>query len=515
MATIPLPALHTAPIVQPPNQLEMLGQLMGIRGAQQNQQLREQEMQSGQLAQQDQQLKLQQDQQALKDQQAFRTAMQSPDNHGKTMGDIADTLANEGSISMQGWQQMKKADIDQRTALASLDEKSLANYKVAHAATQELYNNAMNMPDDQLTANWPAIAQQYNAIPGNQKVPLDPTQPMTKQQLQQFGPMLAMHGAYLDEATARRKNTAEAQTAEATLAQKQAESQFYQQNGGAPGVPAEVMQQADWLKKNPGKGASDFLLWKLQHTPTATIMGNQLGGAENQDALDFAANNYRQTGQMPAGLARSPGTTRAIIARAAELDQQAGGAGIASNKATLASNQESLKKLQASFDQVSAFENTANKNIDMLKGFAKKVPDLGTRFADVPVRMLSGTILGSENMAAFKTALAPVQTEAAKILNSANLQGQLSDSSRHELQDIVDGNLPYKSLVASLNVLQQDFKNRHESYQQQIADIQGRIRGAGQPAVGSAPAGASQEVWQNGKLVGHVVNNHYVPLGGN
>jgi len=273
MATIPLPALHTAPIVQPPNQLEMLGQLMGIRGAQQNQQLREQEMQSGQLAQQDQQLKLQQDQQALKDQQAFRTAMQSPDNHGKTMGDIADTLANEGSISMQGWQQMKKADIDQRTALASLDEKSLANYKVAHAATQELYNNAMNMPDDQLTANWPAIAQQYNAIPGNQKVPLDPTQPMTKQQLQQFGPMLAMHGAYLDEATARRKNTAEAQTAEATLAQKQAESQFYQQNGGAPGVPAEVMQQADWLKKNPDDTAV------LRFRANALLSTGQAGAA--------------------------------------------------------------------------------------------------------------------------------------------------------------------------------------------------------------------------------------------
>lgn len=42
MASIPLPALHTAPIAAPPSPLEMYGQMTGIKNAQQEQQLRQQ-----------------------------------------------------------------------------------------------------------------------------------------------------------------------------------------------------------------------------------------------------------------------------------------------------------------------------------------------------------------------------------------------------------------------------------------------------------------------------------------
>ncbi len=501
MATIPLPALHTAPIAQPASPLEMYGQMMGIQGQQQQQQARAQQMQTGQIEQQGAQLQLQQEQQQMKDQQSFRAAMQEPDNKGKTIGDIADTLANQGAISMQGWQQMKKADIDQRTALATLDEKGLANAAAAHKQTQELYNNVMNMPDEQLAQSWPAIAQQYDAIPGNQKMPLNPQQPMTKEQLQQFGPMLAMHGAYIDDAMQRQQKQVALQTSQAKLGQTQAESQFYQQNGGAPGVTPELMQQADWLKKNAGKGPSDYKLWTLEHAPMAMMTNsNLLAGAQNQDALDLAANNYRQTGQMPAGLARSPVTTGAIIARAAALDQQNGGAGIAANKAVLGSYTDALKKLQTGFSTVQAFEQTAEKNMDLLQATAQKIPDLGARFANVPVRMINGTMIGTDNMAAFKTALATAQTEAAKVLNSSNASGVLSDSARHELQDVIDGNMPLSAMVASLNTLKQDMGNRTQAYQTQIQDLQNRIKGpAPAAAAGAAPKIGDVKTFPNGK----------------
>ncbi len=498
MSTIPLPALDIKPAAQGPGPLQMYGQMMGIQNMQQEQQARQQAMQTGQIEQQGAQLQLQQQQQALKDQQSFRTAMQAPDNQGKTIGDIADTLAHQGVISPQGWQQMKKADIDQRTALATLDKTGLDNAAAAHKQTQELYNNVMNMPDDQLAQAWPSIAQQYDSIPGNLKAPLNPQQPMTKEQLQQFGPMLSMHGAYIDEALQRQKAGVDFQTAEANLGQKQAESKFYQQNGGAPGVTPELMQQADWLKNNPGKGPSDYKLWTLQHAPMAMVMGNMFG--PNDPGLDMAANNYRQTGQLPAGLARSPGSTKAIIDRAAALDQAAGGAGIAANKAVLGSYMDALKKLQTNFSQVQAFEQTAEKNMDLLQQTAAKIPDLGSRFANIPVRQLNAAMLGTENMAAFKTALSTAQTEAAKVLNSSNASGVLSDSARHELQDVIDGHMPYKSLVASLNTLKQDMGNRTESYQQQIGDLQRRIKNAGQTAGPANGAQSFSVTAPNGKV---------------
>ncbi len=364
---------------------------------------------------------------------------------------------------------------------ATTGSKNIETMKAKNDMIAGRLNTVMSLPDEQLGQGVAQAAQELA-----QQGLLDPQHAQLAAQLGQLPPAkirsqlqlmekgLSSQSQQIDQAAKQAQTAAE----NATTAQKQAETNYYAQNGGAPGVAAEVQQQNDWLKKNPGKGPSDFLLWKLQHSPTAMVMGNQLGGGGNQDALDFAANNYRMTGQMPAGFSRSPGTTSAIISRAAQLDQQAGGQGIAMNKTILNANKTSLDSLQKNFDQVNAFENTALKNMDLLQQTAAKIPDLGTKFANIPVRMISGNMIGTANMAAFKTALNTAQTEAAKVLNSSNASGVLSDSARHELQDLVDGNATYPALKASLDTLRQDMSNRHQSYQQQIADIQNRIKGA-------------------------------------
>jgi hypothetical protein len=210
-------------------------------------------------------------------------------------------------------------------------------------------------------------------------------------------------------------------------------------------------------------------------------MGNQMGGDANSQALDFAANNYRQTGQMPPGLSRSPGSTIAIIQRAAQLDQQAGGQGIATNKSVLDANRKSLDNVQKQFDTVNAFENTAGKNIDMALQKAAAIPDLGSRFANTPIRMINEKMLGTREMAEFRAALTTAQTESAKVLNSANASGVLSDTARKELEDVTNGNLSLNAMKGQWGVIKQDMQNRHDSYQQQIGDIQKRLGGA--PAV--------------------------------
>lgn len=207
-ASIPLPALSIKTPEQP-DVLQKFGQIQQLKNAQQQSQLQQQEaplrLQALQQQTQTGQVALQQEQQSQQDNQSFRAAMQDPSLQGKTIGQIADILAKSGHISQAGWSQAKKADVESRTALAGLDEKTLANQKAAHTATQELYNNVMNLPDDQLAANWPQIAQQYDAIPGNQKQPLDPNKPLTKQQLSQFGPALSLANSYFDQELARRQ----------------------------------------------------------------------------------------------------------------------------------------------------------------------------------------------------------------------------------------------------------------------------------------------------------------------
>jgi hypothetical protein len=212
MGNIPLPALS----IKPPEQQDQLSQFANLMAIKQRQQQMQQQqalaplvLEQQKQATQEQSISTQKAQQDQKDQMAFRTAMASPELQGKTIGEIADVLAQSGNISKDSWQAAKKADIEHRKSLAEADNKTLENMKAAHDQTQQLYNNVMNMPDDQLQANWPAIAQQYNSIPGNEKMPMDPNKPLPKQALAQFGPMISMGNSYFDQELARREKQAE------------------------------------------------------------------------------------------------------------------------------------------------------------------------------------------------------------------------------------------------------------------------------------------------------------------
>ncbi|WP_035350827.1 hypothetical protein [Edaphobacter aggregans] len=214
MASIPLVALN-ARTPEQPDLIGNYGRILQIKNMIQQQQQQQQEsplrMQALQQGVQQGGLALQQAQQGQQDQQAFRAAMQDPSLQGKTIGEVADVLAKSGHISQTGWAGAKKMDLEHQEAVQKLETGKLANIKAAHDQTQQLYNNVMNLPDDQLAAYWPQIAQQYDAIPGNQKQPLDPNKPLTKQQLAQFGPALSMANSYLDQELARRQKQAELQ----------------------------------------------------------------------------------------------------------------------------------------------------------------------------------------------------------------------------------------------------------------------------------------------------------------
>ncbi len=511
MATIPLPALHGAPIQQGPGLLEMYGQALGIKNAQQEMAQRQAMAPMQQAATQQAldsgALDLRAKEQAVQDQTTLRTLTPKyvqKDENGNVTGynyaGLFDAAAGAG-VSPNTLSALQKGISDATMAKANATKAQLENDATVNAQAYQRLEGIRAIKDPaQRQQAWQAVmpwvgqnAATLKINPGMlpASVPDDGT-------LNGFEAMLGMHAQQLKDADTQSsigKNNAQAQEAQANTQKTNAETDFYAKNGGAPGVPVDAAQQADWMAKNPGKGPSDYKLWVMQHSPQVIVQGMSNGQAAQAGAggrtidwgkiaqhygmtpgaFDQTAEKYFQTGQLPQ-IGRSPNAiamNRDIMSRTAELHPNES---LAAGSAEFKANGESLKKLQASADQVEAFENTANKNIEMLEGLAQKVPDLGSRWANIPVRMLNGTMLGADNMAAFKTALAPVQTEAAKILNSANLQGQLSDSARHELQDIVDGNLPYSALVSSLNVLQQDFKNRRDSYSQQIGDIKSRMQ---------------------------------------
>ncbi len=520
MSSIPLPALDVRPPQQQPSPLDEYARALQLKSQMTNAPLQTQALQNEvQSSSADVQIK----QQQLKDQQAMTATMQQWGHAKPTPAPAADgsapapkdssmpsyddlvplAIKNGASFSaVQGLQQHILAMKAQAAQIAMNDARAGSSNAEAMKSKNGMIVSAMtgvmNLPDEQLSQGIQQTAQQLaqqglfdpqhvqQAMQLSQLAQQNPTQ--ARQQLQVQAASLGGFSQLLDAAQKKvalgneqgktDPNSPLYAPTEAALAMGTAPGA--QQINAGKATQAANVAGAEEQARLPGQ------IELARHSPMGVVMGNQLGGDQNSQALDFAADNYRKTGQMPPGLMRSPGSTVAIIQRAAQMDQQDGGGGIATNKSLLQANVKSLDNLQKNYDQVQAFEQTAEKNMDLLQQTAQKIPDLGARFANVPVRMLASQAAGTPEMAAFKAALTTAQNEAAKVLNSSNASGVLSDSSRHELQQIIDGNVPYSAMVASLNTLKQDMTNRSQSYQAQIGDIQKRIKGAGsQPAQGS------------------------------
>lgn len=313
MGSIPLPALDVR-TPQQPNLLQQYSQLAQLQNMRQEQQQRQQEaplrMQALQTQAQSGQLQLQQQQQAVKDQQSFRAAMTDPALHGKTIGEVADALAQKGQISQAGWVAAKKADLDNKTGLAKLDDTQLSNAAAAHKQTQELYNNVMNLPDDQLVANWPSIAQQYDAIPGNNKQPLNPNQPLTKAQLQQFGPLISMQQSYLSSEMAKRKTAADVQQLEG---KSDPASPFYAPSqasismGTAPGaaqIQAGEVRQAGAKSAAEAKAKQPYEM-QLAAQRQALSQGDPSAAAQLLIDGDATLSELKARGSTPSFISRT------------------------------------------------------------------------------------------------------------------------------------------------------------------------------------------------------------------
>lgn len=191
---IPLPALS----VRPPQEQDVtadVGRLVALKSM-----LGQQQMQQQEIA-----LK----QQQVKDQQTVMSYLQK--NPTSSFGDAANAL--KGQISLPAYSNLIDTDAQIRQKHAAATDAELKNSQGVHDQQQRIYDNAANLSDEDLAKQWPTIAQEFNNIPGN-TVKVDPSQPISKRQLQQYGTSLALQEGYLKQEADKRKAAAE--TTEAT-----------------------------------------------------------------------------------------------------------------------------------------------------------------------------------------------------------------------------------------------------------------------------------------------------------
>jgi hypothetical protein len=479
---IPLPALQTQ-VPTPRDPLQEYGKVVSLRGMQQQQAAQQQEMEIKQQQQ--------------KDLAATTKAMLGWDPKSQGYDDLAKSVLQSGgsAVAAQAVQQhgltIRKTASDIAKQDAETGGKQVETMRAKNDMVIGAIDVAKNVPDEQLGEH---LSQTVQGLASKGLLSQDEMQ--GAQQLLQLPPAQMRQGIELFEKSKMGQKLAFDQEIE----KRKTESAEWKDAGagtlintrtgevkqGTP--PVERQELQDYLSdstidKGKNKNAATFLAWKARQNPTALVLGNQLGPAGQGSALDQAAERYSKDGSLPAGFARSPGTTAAIIKRSADLhpDQD-----LAANKATFQADTAALKKVQSQFDQMNAFEGTALKNLDLFVQKAKAVPDLQVRFANVPLRMITGKMIGEQNQTALNAARQTAATEVARVLQSATGNGVLSDRARKEVQDILDGNLPLSGMLSAVDTLKQDIANRHKSYQDDIDAIRGRI--GAKPQGGAAPA---------------------------
>jgi hypothetical protein len=239
--------------------------------------------------------------------------------------------------------------------------------------------------------------------------------------------------------------------------------------------------------------AEEYLTNQRNQIEAQKAQAASTGSAVTPEALERAADMYHTTGNLP-----SMGMGQAgVAARVAVMNREASKYGVdstalASAKANYGADTGSLKGLQKSLDTVSAFENTAGKNLDLFIKSAQNIVDTGSPLLNQPLRKINYSILGNTDQAAVNAARQVATTEIAKVTNNPSLSGTLSDSARHEIQAFNPESATMGQTLAVAKILKQDMANRHDSLQDQIGNVQGRISLASKsstpaPATGQLP----------------------------
>jgi hypothetical protein len=212
-------------------------------------------------------------------------------------------------------------------------------------------------------------------------------------------------------------------------------------------------------------------------------------GQGQADAAGLTDDDYKYSGEMygRTGIMPSMGRdsyTRGKIEHAKNewaKDNGFSPADLVTMQAAYAGDKESLKKFQTQRDQIVSFEQTAQKNLDLMISAGQKLVQTGSPLLNKPLSSLKRNLLGSDDQVAFDAAQLIAQNEVAKVTSGGGLGGVVSDSARHEMQQALGQAPTIGNMLAVAKILKQDMANRHQSMDATLQDIRQRIGGGGAP----------------------------------
>lgn len=208
------------------------------------------------------------------------------------------------------------------------------------------------------------------------------------------------------------------------------------------------------------------------------------GGGAGAPALDdnvltVLANNYASGLGMPKGRAMQvPSVQQAIIKRALELHPDLNPALAGAN---LHAGTASLVEAQKLADATDVNEGKALADIGILESTMKPIFDSRSPLINAVGRKLQENS-GDPQVAQFLTARQAALAQINKVLNA----GTLTESARHEAEELLKKDASLAQIRATLDVLKQDMARSREAMHKRVTDTQARL--GGRPATPDMPA---------------------------
>lgn len=149
---------------------------------------------------------------------------------------------------------------------------------------------------------------------------------------------------------------------------------------------------------------------------------------------------------------------------------------IASGKAEYKANASALGQVSKMRNQVESYEQTVQKNMDLLTGLVAKGAKTGAPIINRWIQAGRNAISGDPDVTAYNTAIQTVVNEYAKVMaGGTGSSAASSDSARAEAGKLLSNAQTPQQVQSAIQIMRKEMGNRIESLKAQEGDLKNRL----------------------------------------
>ena len=188
-------------------------------------------------------------------------------------------------------------------------------------------------------------------------------------------------------------------------------------------------------------GMKSFVARRIEGEPMSSITR---GMGKNATSLAQKIDN-KATAQLMMDRGIDATEAGKILAHATQTYKAEGGA---------------LNQVTKDVTAIEPFQRMLDININKLTDMADKVTLSDSKLANKSINWLKENMGSNPDTQRYLAQMLVVQTEAGRVLNNPRLVGQLSDNARHEMERVVNGDMPISATKGVMQLIQSDAKTR-------------------------------------------------------